>query len=141
MSMREYAVYDYGLVLTPETMKKLAAKLCEDFTKEDFEDDTFAFYESVEYAFNGHIEYVSEFTGEAKYIEDDGTCSWGCDSIFYDSDYLYYIPIGRALSLFKAAYKNMDEMIEDFKERIGTYMPEDFDYRTNMRYIVGTYWG
>ena len=141
MSMREYAVYDYGLLLTDETMKALVKKHCEDFTEEDFEVDEFGFYEAVESTFGGHIEYVSEFIGEAKYIEDDGTCSWGCDSVYYSASYLYYIPMDRALSLFKAAYKNMDEMIADFKERIGKYMPEDFDYRTNMRYIVGTYWG
>jgi hypothetical protein len=51
------------------------------------------------------------------------------------------VPINRSLSLFKAAYKNMDDMIADFKERVGEYMPEDFDYRANLRYIVGTYWG
>ena len=141
MSMREYAVYDYGLLLTDKTMKALVKKHCEDFTEEDFEDDKFAFYEAVEDTFDGHIEYVSEFTGEAKYIEDDGSCSWGCDSVHYNDDYIYYVPINRKLTLFKAAYENMDNMIADFKERIGEYMPENFDYRANMRYIIGTYWG
>lgn len=141
MSMREYAVYDYGLLLTPETMKALAAKHCENFTEEEFDDDEFTFYEEVEEVFGGEIEYTSEFTGEAKYIEDDGTCSWGCDSVSYDCDYIHYVPINRRITLFETTYKNMDDMIADFKERVGEYMPEDFDYRANLRYIVGTYWG
>ena len=141
MSMREYAVYDYGLLLTEETMKVLAKKHCDNFTEEDFAMDKFVFYEAVEEIFGGNIEYTSEFTGEAKCIEDDGTCGWGCDSAYYNDDYIYYIPINRTLSLFKAAYNNIDDMIADFKERVGEYMPEDFDYRYNMRYIIGTYWG
>lgn len=141
MSMREYAVYDYGLLLTDETMRALVMKHCKDFTEEEFAMDEFGFYEEVEHIFGGNIEYISEFTGEAKYIEDDGTCSWGCDSVYYNCNYIYYVPINRRLTLFEAAYKNMDDMIADFKERVGKYMPEGFDYRTNLRYIVGTYWG
>lgn len=141
MSMREYAVYDYGLLLTEETMKALAKKHCTDFTEEEFAEDEFSFYEAVEHIFGGNIEYISEFTGEAKYIDDDGSCGWGCDSVYYNADYIYYVPINRNLTLFKATYKNMDEMIADFKERVGKYMPEDFDYRANLRYIIGTYWG
>ena len=141
MSMIEYAVYDYGLLLTRDTMKALAEMHCEDFTEDRFEEDEFAFYEEIEDVFCGNIVYTSEFTGEAKYIEDDGTCGWGCDSVCYDSDYIYYVPIDRRLTLFEAAYKNMDDMIADFKERVGKYMPDDFDYRTNLRYIVGTCFG
>ena len=141
MSMRDYAVYDYGLLLTEETMRALAKKHCKNFTEEDFAMDEFGFYEEVEHIFGGNIEYTSEFTGEAKYIEDDGTCGWGCDSVYYNDDYIYYVPINRRLTLFEAAYKNIDDMIADFKERVGEYMPEDFDYRANLRYIVGTYFG
>lgn len=43
MSMREYAVYDYGLLLTEETMKALAKKHCEDFTEEDFAEDLYEY--------------------------------------------------------------------------------------------------
>ena len=141
MSMREYAVYDYGLLLTPETMKMLAEKNCAGFTEEEFEEDKFAFYEEIEEIFDGDIDYVNEFTGEAKYVENNGSCEWGCDTIYYDGDYIHYVPINRRLSLFEATYKDMDDMIADFKERVGKYMPEDFDYRANLRYIVGTYWG
>lgn len=48
MSMREYGVNDYGLLLTKEVMMVLAAKHCEDFTEEDFEEDEWSFCERVE---------------------------------------------------------------------------------------------
>ena len=141
MSMKEWAVYDYGLLLTADTMKALAKKHCTDFTEEAFADDEFIFYEEIEEIFGGDIEYIGQFTGEAKYVADDGTCEWGCDSVYYNDDILYYVPINRRLSLFESAYDNMNSMITSFKERVGKYMPDDFDYRANMRYIVGTYWG
>lgn len=45
------------------------------------------------------------------------------------------------MALFKAAYKDMNELIDEFKSDIGEYLPEDFDYRANIRHIVGTYFG
>ena len=122
-------------------MKMLAKKHCSEFTEEDFEMDEFGFYEEVENVFRGNIDYISEFSGEAQYVSDDGVCDWGCDTIYFSGSYLYYVPINRRMTLFEAAYKDMDDMIADFKERIGEYMPEDFDYRNNIRFIVGTYWG
>ena len=37
MSMRDYAVDDYGLLLTEETMKIIASKVCDDF--DDIDED------------------------------------------------------------------------------------------------------
>lgn len=39
MSMRDYAVDDYGLLLTEETMKVIASKVCDDF--EDMDEDEY----------------------------------------------------------------------------------------------------
>ena len=141
MSMREYAVYDYGMLLTLDMMKTLAKMHCEDFTEDEFEEDKFAFYEEVENVFGGEIEYISDFTGEAKYIEDSGSDEWGSDTEYFNGDYIYYIPINRMASLFQAPYRDMEDMIADFKSRVGKYMPKDFDYRNNLRHIIGTYWG
>ena len=139
--MREWAVYDYGLLLTMDTMKVLAKKHCKDFTEEEFANDRFAFYEEIEEIFGGNIEYIGEFTGEALYIEDSGSDEWGSQTEYFNNDYIYYVPINRMMSLFKAPYKDMDDMISDFKAKVGEYLPEDFDYRANIRHIVGTYFG
>ena len=141
MSMKECAVYDYGMLLTLDTMKELAKMHCKDFTKEAFAENEYDFYEEVEEIFGGNIEWISEFTGEARYIEDSGSDEWGSQTEYFDGDYIYYVPIHRMVSLFKAPYKDMDDMIADFKDRVGEYMPSDFDYRANLRHIIGTYWG
>lgn len=135
MSMRDYAVDDYGLLLTKETMKIIASKVCDDF--EDMEEDEYgdALYEE------GICEYIGDFTGEAIYIEDDGTEDWRRSGESYNGDRIYYVNVSKYPSLFKAAYENMDALIAEFKEKVGDYLPKDFNYRANIRHIVGTYWG
>ena len=138
MSMRDYAVDDYGLLMTREMMKMVVSKVCEDYTEEDYEDDEFAFNE-VLYD-EGLVEYIGDFTGESIVINDKGENVWG-DSESYDCDYIYYVPTNAVSTLFKAAYNSVDEMIEEFKEKIGEYFPADFDYRKYIRHISGTYFG
>lgn len=36
MSMREYGVNDYGLLLSDETMRRLASRLCDEYSEEEF---------------------------------------------------------------------------------------------------------
>ena len=59
----------------------------------------------------------------------------------YSGDQIYYIPVNSYPTSFKPAYENMDALIAEFKEKVGEYLPEDFDYRSNIRHIVGTYFG
>ena len=42
MSMRDYAVDEYGLLLDEKTMKALAKKICEGYTDEDYDEDPYA---------------------------------------------------------------------------------------------------
>ena len=35
----------------------------------------------------------------------------------------------------------MEEIVEELKSKVGEYLPEDFDYRKNIRHISGTYFG
>jgi hypothetical protein len=136
--MRDYAVDDYGLLMTKEMMKMVAAKVCEDYTEEDYEDDEFAFNE-VLYD-DGIVEYIGSFTGEAIVVNDKGEDVWG-DSESYDDDFIYYVPTNTVSALFKAAYSGVDEMISEFKEKLGEYLPDDFDYIKYIRHISGTYYG
>ena len=132
MSMRTYAYEDYGLVLTEETMKLIC--------KMAFADDP------VEYEY-GMALYeadicacVGNFTGELFPITDEGKDNWD-RSETNDDDYVYYVPVEKYPSLFKTAYNNMDELVAELKESLGEYLPADFDYRSNIRHIVGTTWG
>ena len=135
MSMRYYAVDDYGLLLTEETMKIIASKVCDDF--EDMEEDEYgdALYEE------GICECIGDFTGEAGVLLDNGLNDWISNGEMYDGDRIYYIQVSSYPTIFKAAYKNMDKLIAEFKEKVGEYLPNDFDYRANIRHIIGTYYG
>lgn len=138
MSMKDYAVDDYGLLMTEETLKIIASKYCKDYTEEDYDDDEAYFNEKLYDA--GIIDHIGEFTGEAMEIDNDGKNEWNTGEV-YDWDTIYYVPISRMSTLFKATYNSMDELINEFKEKLGEYLPGDFDYRGNIRRIVGTYYG
>jgi hypothetical protein len=133
--MRDYAVDDYGLLLTEETMKIIASKVCDDF--EDMEEDEYgdALYEE------GICEYIGDFTGEAGVLLDNGLNDWISNGEMYDGDRIYYIQVSSYPTIFKAAYENMDALIAEFKEKVGGYLPDDFNYRANIRHIIGTYYG
>ena len=135
MSMRDYAVDDYGLVLDNETVKTIASKLFDDYNaNEDAIDLAHELYN------RGVCEYISEFTGEAQEIDEKGYC-YSEDSIQYYSDVVVYVQTLHFPTLFRNAYNNMDEIVEELKNRVGEYLPEDFDYRSRIRHICGTYFG
>lgn len=135
MSMRDYAVSDFGLVLDEETIKVIASKVFVDFSDDEEEDWGYALYDM------GICEHISEFTGEAQEITDNGAFVWGGDYKTYSNDSINYVPISRFPTLFKKAYNNMEEIIDEFKTKLGMYLTEDFDYRSRICHISGTYYG
>ena len=138
MSMRDYAVNDYGLVLDGDMLKTIASQYCEGYTEEDYNEDECGFHDELYDA--GIVDYISEFTGDAICITDNGTDDWR-NTNGYDADWIYYIPVNRMGTLFKAPYRNIEEMVDEFKEKIGKYFSENFDYRKHICHIVGTYYG
>lgn len=133
MSMRDYAVSDFGLLLDEETIKIIGSKVLEDYTDED--DMAYELYD------NGICEYISDFTGEAIPIREDGCVSWGDDGENYRCETIVYVPTSNFPTLFKKAYENIDEIIDEFKGKVGEYLPDGFDYRGKIRHISGTYFG
>ena len=135
MSMRYYAVSDYGLLLDEETIKIIASKLFEDFSEDEKEDWGYLLYD------HGICEYISDFTGEAQQLSDNGTVVWSSNGEVYNDDVIYYIALSKYPTLFNGAYSCMDELIDEFKENLGEYLPDDFNYRNKIRHISGTYFG
>ena len=135
MSMREYAVSDYGMILDEETIKVIASKVYEDYS--EGEEDDWGYVLSDE----GICDYISEFIGEAQSLEDDGTFTWGDNYTNYNCDTIYYISLSHYPTLFKKAYESMDEVIDELKSKLGEYLSEDFDYRSRICHISGTYFG
>jgi hypothetical protein len=136
--MRDYAVNDYGLLLTRDTLKFIASKVCKDYTSEDYDNDESAFNDEL--YDKGIAERISDFTGEAFAVDNVGQSVW-YNSIYFDFETIWYAPAKRISMLFKAAYSDANELIEEFKKNIGSYLPDDFDYRNNIRHISGTYYG
>lgn len=127
MSMRDYAVNDYGVVFTEEMLKEICK--CKDVNT-----DVYDLAEKI------GLEFVSEFTGEATRIYTNGEFDYKT-SVIYNDDVLYYLPLYKSGTLFKPAYKCIEEVVEEVTERIGAHLPDDFDYNSNIRSIVGTYYG
>lgn len=138
MSMRDYAVNDYGLVLFNDDLRLLAEKIVEDFNERDWENDMYSIIEGVVDKLG--LEYIIGFTGEAYQLLDDGDVDW-VDSDFFNDDMIYYVHVSKYPNIFEKAYESMDELLAEFKDKVGEYLPDDFDFRGHTRNIVGTYFG
>lgn len=138
MSMRYYAVNDYGLVMTREMLKTICSKYYREYTEEKYNDDEYSFNDAL-YE-EGIIEYISGFTGEAMVIDDNGNDDYN-SSESYNDDTIYYVQTQNYGTLFKAAYANMEELESEFRNKFNKYFPDDFDYRKHIYHIVGTYFG
>lgn len=136
MSMRHNAVYDYGLLLDEETIHLIASKVFDDYEEDDGEhgDWKYDLYDE------GICEYIGEFTGETQKVNENGGSWWGnCE--FYDCESIVYVQASRYPTLFTKAYNNIDELVDEFKDKVGQYLPDDFDYRSRIHHICGTYYG
>lgn len=138
MSMRDYAINDYGLVMTREMLKTICSNHYREYTEEKYNDDEYSFNDAL-YE-EGFVEYISGFTGEAMVIDDNGNDDYN-SSEAYNDDTIYYVPTQNYGTLFKAAYANMEELESEFRNKFNKYFPDDFDYRKHICHIVGTYFG
>ena len=133
--MSNYAVDDYGFLIDEDT-----AKLIADWEIEGFEDKPFN--ELAYDLFEKEIcDYISEFTGEAQQLSDNGLYTWDNQYTPYNGDIIIYIPVKNYPTLFTRPYMNMEEVIKEFKIKLGKYLPKDFDYRSRICHITGTYYG
>ena len=110
MSMRTFAVNDYGLVMTRDMLKTICKKYFTGFTEKEYDEDEDSFNEVL--WDGGLVEHIGNFTGDAT---------------------------EKFPSLFKTAYSNMDELESEFRNKFNRYFPDDFDYRKHICHIVGTY--
>lgn len=138
MSMRDYAVNDYGLIMTRDMLKTICSKYCPDYTEEEYDHDEDGFNNDLYEA--GIVEYISGFTGESIEISSDGRDIYGSGET-YNDDTIYYMPVKKYSTLFKPAYYNMGEVVSEFKWHLHDYLTVDFDYKKYIRHIVGTYYG
>lgn len=139
MSMRDYGISEYGLLLDDEALQYMASKICKNYSDDAYKDDKWDFIDEI---YSTCCEYLSNFTGETFEIDDVGDDIVGSknNEIFYETTILY-VPCNKFPKLFSTAYQSVDEIVDEMRERVGKYLPSDFDYRGNIRHIVGTYFG
>lgn len=136
MSMRDHAINDYGLVMTRDMLKTICEKYFTEFTEKEYDEDEYSFNEVLWDA--GIVVCIGDFTGEATVIDDNGNDMYD-DYETYNADTIYYVATQNYPTLFNAAYRSMDELVSEFKNKLNKYFPDDFDYRKYICHIVGTY--
>ena len=137
---KEYGVHAYAMILTKETMNMLAKAVYgkeEDF-EENFKKCPLDFYQGLEEKF--YLSSISEFTGEACFLQSDGSSDYSVTETF-SGDTIYYCEFNNGPLLFDAAYESIDEIVDEMRDRFGEYLPDDFNYRTYLREIIGSYYG
>ena len=141
MSMRDYGVDDYGMVLNTNHLQLLASKVCSDYSEKEWSKDASTrCYFVEEVAEKLGLEYIGEFDGEATLIDENGDSNWR-DSLVFSGDTVYYIPLSRYPNLFHSSYCGIEDVVSEIKGKVGKYLPENFDYCNHIRHIVGTYFG
>ena len=86
----------------------------------------------------GEMCFCSEFEGEAHSIFDDELDS----ERSWSTDILCYMPAAREPELFRAVYLDPRELIDEHKNAFddaGVVLPEDFNWKSHIVYIEGTY--
>lgn len=138
--MKDYGVHAYAMILTKETMEMLAKAVYgkEENFEENFADCPYNFYNDLEDTFC--LSSISEFTGEACFLQSDGTSDYSVTETF-SGDTIYYCEFNNSPMLFDAAYESIDEIVEEMKDNFGEYLPDDFNYRSYFREIAGSYYG
>lgn len=135
MSMRDYGVDDYGVVLNglgDENGKH--PEFDEEWLEEMVDSDL--------------IDVQGNFTGELIPVFDTGSPDWN-QSEYLDCESVYYIALKRQPELFKRAYKDMNDLMDEVVESYRTARREDDrlpsltrdELRSMLRYITGSYNG
>ena len=120
MSMNNWPEYGFGLMLNEEESKRFCKKYSE--VEKDNKDvyDVEADIDCCRY-------YSDEF---------DGRNFWGANGNINDewiTGLFFYAD--RQPGAFTTAYLNMDICICEFKEKIGQYMPDDFNWEDHIGYF------
>lgn len=115
MSQQNYPEYGFGLVLSGEEINEFTSQF--KVNPYDFEE-------------------IDEFSGFARYYDDEYE---GKSFASISHDYLEDEPMlvfwaTHQPDVFKAVYTE-ESVIKEFKEKIGKYLPDDFNYISHIGYF------
>lgn len=137
--MKDYSISDFGIIFCTKELEYAALILkAEDnnfeYLDENGDIDEYCVAESID------LEQVSSFTGDAVLVDIDSNYDYG-NVVSFSDETIIYANVQKWSTLFKAAYSSMSEIVDEMKKNYGMYLPCDFDYKSNIRKIVGTYYG
>lgn len=127
MAMRNYAYTEYGMVLDNEAERAIKERRPDIKSLDDLADRNLC-------------EFCFDFNGEAYHIDDDGNVIY-FRAESYDFNSLFYFALRKFPSLCECAYESVDEIVDEIRERTQYLLPPDFDIRSRLRFISGTYYG
>lgn len=135
MSMRDYGIDDYGIVLNGlGDGKGKHPDFDESWLEEMSENET--------------ISFQSNCTAEAAPLSDQGYPDWSHVD-YFNCETIYYIALKKCPMLFKQAYKDMKELLDELVSSYKAARKEDdrlpkltrAEIRKRLRYISGSYNG
>lgn len=146
MSMRDYYVEGFALILTEKEIKAISSKVFkedynsyEEFEKE-FKNDIFSFLDELRSDFD--IMYITNFIGDVYGITKRGTPDYSGESVHLEEELIIYIPSLRfEPALFSAPYHCMDDIVSEMREKLANFLPTDYNYSENIKYFSGSCFG
>ena len=133
--MRDYGMDDYGIVLNGLGSKKGKHPDFDESWLDQMQGDT-------------PVESQSSFTGEVIPLLDNGSPDWNSTEYFTDKT-IYYISVVKHPTLFKQAYRDMKEIVDELAASYRNARKTDYrlpkltrkEIRGMIRYITGCYNG
>lgn len=135
MSASTYSASCYGVYLSKGTLKTIAEKMYSDYDENEFRKDPFAYYEAIMDDLAAEVLY--NFTGEALGIDDSGKDDFS-DAVSFECESVFFLPLNNEPTLFGCAYPSIEHAVSEVHAKLRKYLPDNFDYRGNLRHFVGT---
>lgn len=85
------------------------------------------------------VVHCSEFDGTAVPASGDGFGDEKSSEIGFEDDFAVFLFPQCESSLFKAAYGNKDELLQEYKSRMSGLLEDDFPYTRYVMDVSGTY--
>lgn len=134
MSTHAYAAEDYGMLLDRPALITLA---CKEFNMTPEQIEEKGIYGVLwDYCEKEGFAHLSNFSGEALFLDDLGNDGEAIGSYEYDT--VYYIPVLRYPKLIgvTAPYASFDILVKEFRDKLADKLP-DYDIRGNICHIIG----
>lgn len=142
MSMDISVFHSYGLLISEESASIILSHMLPIWKAEKPElyarfSEADVFLNFGDYL-NSH--YDASFYGNANHL----SCYRICDQEFSEpetGDYFYFLDLNKGPSLFRPAYTDFGEIIQEVKSKIGEILPPDFPFEEYLLEILGETWG